>query len=75
MEGNVQQTYLNEPIVIDGNKIGLTPYGLKKMIEHYEQCMSIATPQQMDDNVRSYCKQLVEKYKFHLVLYEKQNKA
>lgn len=64
--------YLDEPIVIDLEKIGHTYEGLKYLIDHYTQVMNIATPQQLNDNDRQHCERMIEKMKLHVALYEKQ---
>jgi hypothetical protein len=70
---NVQSIYLIYDIIIDGEKIGLTYKGLKHMVAHYEHMLRIAKPEQMKDADRQYCQSIIDKYKFHIVLYEKQH--
>ena len=63
--------YLDEPIFIEGVKIGHTYEGLKHLVEHYSRCMEIATPQQMNDKARAHCQSLITDYQLHIKLYEK----
>lgn len=67
-----QVIYLTEPIFMQGIRVGLTPEGLKFMIDHYQHLLTIATPQQMDDKVRQHITTQIENYTIHLELYQRQ---
>lgn len=64
--------YLENQIELFGEKVGHTYEGLKYLIDHYTQVMNIATPQQLNDNDRQHCQRMIEKFKLHVALYEKQ---
>lgn len=64
-------TYLEQPIYLYGIRVGHTYQGTIDLIGHYTHCMSIATPQQMNNEARQHCALLIENLKEHKALYEK----
>lgn len=64
--------YLENPIEINGIKIGHTLEGLKYLINHYTHTMNIATREQLNDTDRAHCAKMIENFKIHVQLYENQ---
>lgn len=67
------KVYLDTPVEILGETIKHTHKGLIHLVDHYTNCMSRARPDQMDDDARKHCQRIIDKYKFHITLYEKEN--
>lgn len=62
--------YLDNPIKIDGIEIRHTVYGLKNMLDLYENMLKTATREQLGDKERQHIENhLIPTYKLHLKLY------
>jgi hypothetical protein len=67
-----EKMYLPEPIVISGIRVSHTVDGLKYKIEKLTQALTTATPMQLDDSARKHVTLVIENFKQHLELMEKQ---
>lgn len=69
------KVYLDEPIEINGYKIGHTKEGIKYLIDHYEHILKIATPAQLGEKERQHIQfTLLVNLKIHLQQYESYEK-
>ena len=67
--------YLDNPIEIEGVKIGLTVQGLHYMRDHYEGILTRALNEQLGDNERKHLRKIIDDYTFHIALYERNQPA
>lgn len=73
MQGRPAIIYLDVPITLHGIEVRHTRAGLVYLIDHYEHILTISTPQQLAPEARAHIGKLLENYKQHLELYERNN--
>lgn len=71
MQGRPAIIYLDAPLTLHGIAVHHTQAGLVYLIEHYEHILKISTPQQLGPEGRAHIGKLLENYKIHLELYER----